>query len=169
MAKHILILICLFFFTANSFSQSQGKADASSKTALEELTKITSEIYDAGISRNKSVIEKYFAETYLETDALGVLRDKAWNLANLLPTNEKITYKIEDAQVREYDKVAVFYYKWIVRYEVTTPAEVAGTKDAVTIMNAQLQVTDTFIKTQKGWQIISSSRVRLRNEQNVSE
>lgn len=82
------------------------------------LTRITSEIYDAGISANKTVIEKYSADTYLETDAMGILRDKAWNIANPLTANEKLTYKIEESEVREYDNVAVLYYKWIVHYEL---------------------------------------------------
>lgn len=161
MVKYTLILICLLLLPNESFTQSQKKIDNSSKQTLEELTRITSEIYDAGISANKSVIEKYLADNYLETDATGILRDKAWNIANPLTANEKLTYKIEEPEVREYDKVAVLYYKWIVHYEVKIPAPNKAAKDELRISDSQLRVTDTFIRTANGWQMISSSRVRL--------
>lgn len=150
-----ILRICvtlLFTFSLQVFSQTPPAAGVQKNDTLGQLTRIAGEIYDAGASGNKAVIQKYFADAFLETDVNGELRDKKWNMENFLPKGEKMIQKIEDAQVREYEKVAVLYYKWVVEfgYEGNT-------------VKAQLRVTDTFIKTDKGWSLISSHRTRLRD------
>lgn len=163
MTKVLSALICLFFFSIGSYSQSQNKAVKTDDATVKELTKIVSEIYDAGTSGDKKVIEKYFAETYLETDAFGILRDKAWNLSATLPA-QKLIYKINDAQIRKYDKVVILYYRWVVTINKRNDATAAIGKDEIIAVIVQLQVTDTFIKTNNGWRIISSSRIELRDK-----
>lgn len=159
----LYLIVSLVVFTFQGISQPDAANSQAANETLKELVKVSSEIYDAGITGNRPIIEKYFADTYLETDVTGVLHDKAWNLENFLPSNVKLTYKIEEPKIREYGQVAVFYYRWAVHYEHTAPPESGSTKPVVTISDAKLQVTDTFIRTKTGWKIISSSRVRLRD------
>ena len=165
MMKQSLIFICLLLLlTINLFSQTRTNAENPSKQTLDELTKITSEIYEAGVSGNKSVLEKYLADSFLELDATGVLHNKAWNLANFLPATDKFTFTIEEAQIRQYDRTTILYYKWVTLHQRISPPKDEKAKTEITGVAAKLRVIDTFVKTEKGWQLVSSSRIRLRNE-----
>ena len=151
------LFVCLFS-PLMVFAQEQKENQTSNSQTLAELIKITSDIYDAGISGDKSVIEKYFTENYLETDATCTLRDKTWNLHNFFPKEWKLTYEIKDAQVREYENVAILYYIWDVEQQLN------GTKST-----AQLRVTDTFIKRNGNWKIISSHRTKLNDKEDLEK
>jgi len=163
MKRKLFLLTCsILLMTTLGFSQAVSKSFPQGEQTLKELTAISSELLDTGTSGNKQVIQKYLADTYLETDGEGILRDKTWNLSNFLPYNIKMTYRIEDAQVRKSGNAAVLYYKLVGKEEITTPAETTGAKDAVQIVNFQLRVTDTYILSQNRWQIVCSSRFPLR-------
>ena len=165
MLNRILIVTCLLLLlTINSFSQMQSKVENSGKQTLAELTKITSEVYEAGTSGDKSVLEKYLADSFLELDATGVLRDKAWHLANFLPATDKFTFTVEEAQIRQYDRTTILYYKWVTLHQRISPPKDEKAKTEITGVAAKLRVIHTFVKTEKGWQLVSSSRIRLRNE-----
>ena len=138
--------------------QAVSQTESRSKT-LAELLRITNEIYDAGISGNAGVIEKYYAESFLETDATGVLRDKSFNKQYFLPSSIKMTYKIENPQIREYDNVAILYYTWLVHEEIKSSG--TSTRSTDPPIDARLQVTDTYLKASTGWKIICSSRIPL--------
>lgn len=163
MKRKSFVLTCLILLiTTVGFSQSKSKIDHKIEQTLKELTTISSEIFDAGMSGNKKVLEKYLADTYLETDAEGVLRDKTWNLTHFLSSNVKMTYEIEEAQLRKYGNTAVLYYKLVGKQEITTPAETKGVTSVVQITNFQLRVTDTYILSKNRWQLVCSSRFPLR-------
>jgi hypothetical protein len=76
-------------------------------------------------------------------------------------SDNKLTYEIEEAQVREYDRVAVLYYIWAVTQEIKIPAAAKGDKDEVRVYKSRLRVTDTFLRNAGSWQLISSHRSRL--------
>lgn len=135
-----------------------GQTNSTNKT-LTELIKITNEIYDAGISGDANVIEKYYADSFLETDAAGILRDKSFNSQNFLPSSIKMTYKIESPQLRQYDNIAILYYTWLVHEEVKPSNETMKSREPP--VDVRLQVTDTYIKTNSGWKIVCSSRIPL--------
>ena len=168
MKRKPFVLPCFILLISTlGFSQSKSKVDYQVEQTLKELTTISSKIFDAGMSGNKRVLEKYLADTYLETDAEGVLRDKTWNLTNFLPSNVKMTYRIEEAQVRMYGSLAILYYKLSGRQEITTLAETKGSTGVVAtgvvkIINFQLRVTDTYILSKNRWQMVCSSRFPLR-------
>ena len=146
----LAILLVTFVASAQNKTPSAVEAPTSSidttvdERLVKELTSITSEIYDGAMSSNRSVIEKYLADDFLETDVQGSLRDKRWNLDNIPAGNEKIQYKIEEPQVRVHGDVAILYYRWNLF--------AAGRK---------LQVMDTFIRTSNRWRLLASSRVVL--------
>jgi ketosteroid isomerase-like protein len=114
--------------------------------------KISQDVYDAGIKEDKEVIKRYFADSYLETDAQGELRDKKWNLENFLSKGVKVSHELKDAQIRDYGDTAVLYYKWIFSIDS------GGRKNAL-----ELRVTDVFLRRDGKWQIIASHRTRLPN------
>src|SRR5262245_59466840 len=126
-----LLFICFAVFSTSIFSQTDPTSAPKTGGTLDELIKISSEIYDAGRSGDRTVINKYFADSYLETDVTGALRDKNWNLTNFLPSNIRLTFKIEEPRIREYGQTALLYYKWVVHYERTTPSANPELKSAV--------------------------------------
>lgn len=160
------ILMTAFLITILSFSaypQGNVTAKPTEPDTKEVLLKITSEIYDAGIAGKRAILDKYLSDTFLETDAVGELHDKDWNLKNFLGTGISFTYKIEEPQIREYDRVAVLYYVWVVEQGYTRPATEPGKTGVVVKTRGRLRVTDTFIKSDVGWQLISSHRTRLKD------
>lgn len=159
----IAVLLLIAPLALTSFAQNNVVGDHSKNGTRESLVKITSEIYDAGISGNKAVLEKYLSDKFLETDAMGELHDKEWNLTNFLGPGISLTYKIEEPQIREYDDVAVLYYVWAVEQKYAKPSTEPNGKAEVVTSRSRLRVTDTFIKTNGGWQLISSHRSRLKD------
>jgi len=161
-----LILTSIFLIAILSYSAyTQGNVTAkpTEPDTKEVLLKIASEIYDAGIGGKRAIIDKYLSDTFLETDAVGELRDKDWNLKNFLGTGVSFTYKFEEPQIREYDRVAVLYYLWVVEQGDERLATEPGKAGVGVKTRSRLRVTDTFIKTSGGWQLISSHRTRLKD------
>lgn len=160
MAKQILFLICFLILTTCVFSQTQKPAITPGSQTLVELGKVAADIYDAKMAGTKSVIEKYYADSYLGTDSTGALQDKAWNLTNFYPIYSVVAYRIENVQSREHDKTAVLYYKLFLTFEEKSSSQTAGSSKS---KQEQYRVTDTFFKTDKGWKLIASSQVKLPN------
>jgi len=156
-----LILLAFFGLAALNVSAQKSVNVSDPGSLVNELVKISSEICDAGVSGNRAAIDKYFAKTYLETDVSGELHDKTWNLNNFLSPNISMSFKIESPQIRQYGTTAILYYTWLVHLEVTQRSQRPGTQPAITKSDAKLQVTDTYVRAKQGWQIVSSSRVRL--------
>lgn len=160
MAIQIIILICFLILTTSAFSQTQKPAAAQGSQTLVELGKVAAEIYAAKMAGTKSVIEKYYADTYLGTDSTGALQDKAWNLTNFYPIYSVVSYRIENVQSREYDKTAVLYYKLFLTFEEKSSSKTAGSSKS---KQEQYRITDTFFKTDKGWKLVASSQVKVPN------
>jgi hypothetical protein len=91
MSIRILTLSVLIFTSTGLLSAQGNRANDPIKGGtLDELKRISCEIYDAGIAGNRNVIEKYLADNFLETDAVGELHDKTWNLSNFLGFGQQI-------------------------------------------------------------------------------
>ena len=154
-----LVILLLFPGLSLLYAQTQtveGRQGPKSGT-LQELIRITREIYDAGITGNKDVLNHYLDDAFLETDASGKLHDKAWNLQNFLDKGIRLTYDIVEAQVRDYDGTAVLYYKWVVKTEFVD----ASRKPYET----QLRVTDVFVKRNGQWRLVASHRMPLPKDE----
>ena len=150
----VVILLCAF----NAASQPCSKPARSKTTTLVELVRVTHEIYDAGIGRDRRAIEKYLGNLYLETDAFGNLRDKEWNLQNFGPKDQKVNYKIEDVRVRDYGNAAILYYQLLTEL---------GTNEPRT--KVKLRVTDIFVRKHCRWQLVASHRTRFTNSENAAK
>ena len=112
--------------------------------------KKTREIYDAGIVGNKSVLESHMADDYVETDTQGVLRDKAWNIQNVLGKGISMSYEILDANLREYGDTVLFFYMFSGR--------VGPVNQPTRINEFSVRVTDVFVKRQNDWRVVASHR-----------
>jgi hypothetical protein len=148
-----LLSSCLVISTiaqASRTAATQTKADLTN-----ELTTLTTRIYNAGIEGDRKALETYIDDDFQEVDAIGVLHDKEWNLSNFLGKGIKLTYKIEEASVRGSDCMAILFYVWQVKQE-TMKAD-----GKVDVFHARLRVTDTYIRRNDRWRLIASHRSRL--------
>jgi len=156
MKKYFYVSIVSLCLHATIFGQHVGDATSSSKNTLKDLVNATSQIYDAMIRRDRKAVDRYLSENFLETDASCTLRDKVWNLDNLLGVDETLTYQIEEPLVREHGDTALLFYVWNVEH---------GVKGKVG--RSVLRVTDTFVKTGNGWMLVASHRTKLNDKQDL--
>ncbi len=134
----------------------------STDTLTNNLVRISTAIFQAGIDGDRAAIKKFLADDFLEMDAQGFLRDKAWNLENVLPRNERMSFQIMEPEVRKRAGFALLYYKLNVRYDVTK--QLTGNANTVTdTYYPKIRVVDTFVKTKAGWKLLASSRIPLKN------
>ena len=141
--KRMLAIAMVILATA-FFAAAQTPAD---KKVEAELLRIQREMIDTSLRGDKSVFERYTADTYIETDFNGTVTTRARILDNFLtpPASMKPTLELQDVQVHVYGDTAVMSSRGIYR------AEANGQK----ITNS-FRTTDVWLRRDGRWQMIAS-------------
>jgi hypothetical protein len=131
--------------SANMKVNGNTKTSASSKTE-QELRRVTQELLDAQLRGDKSVLERYLAANYIETNGNGKVSTRAQELENaqVSPAGYHASLDFEDVQVQEYGNTAVMNYK----------AKYGSDRNGQRITNLY-RVTNVYIKQDGKWQLIA--------------
>jgi ketosteroid isomerase-like protein len=156
MKKYFRISLVALGLCSTVLGQRDVASPSSSQHTVNELVKTTSQIYDAYIRRDRKAVDRYLTENFLETDATCTLRDKVWNLNNLLGIEETLKYQIEEPKVREYGNTALLFYVWIVEHGIRGK-----------VGRTALRVTDIFVKSDNRWKLLASHRTKLNDKQDL--
>jgi Domain of unknown function (DUF4440) len=117
----------------------------------EELIRRTQEPFDAVVPGNKEPWEKYFADDCIFADEKGRTLNRAQLVADItpLPNGYSGTIKIAKAQSVIYRDTA------ILSYDLDESETIFGQK-----LTARYHVTDTWMRRNDTWQIVSSQAMR---------
>ena len=116
-----------------------------------ELVRRTQELYDAVVPGDQAPWKEYFADDSIFSDEKGRTMDKAKLIADItpLPAGYSGAIKLEHAQSRIYDNVA------ILSYDANETETIFGQN-----LSARYHVTDTWLRRDGNWQIIASQAHR---------
>jgi Domain of unknown function (DUF4440) len=125
----------------------------------EELIRRTQELFDAIVPGNKEPWEKYFADDCIFADEKGRTLNKAKLVADItpLPKGYSGTIKIAKAQSVIHGDTA------ILSYELDENETIFGQK-----LTARYHVTDTWLRRNGVWQIVSSQAMRYYEDPAVA-
>jgi len=117
----------------------------------QELVRRTQELYDAVAAGNQAPWKQYFADDCIFSDEKGRTMDKSKLIADItpLPTGYSGVIKLEHAQSRIYDNVAVL------SYDANEAETIFGQK-----LSARYHITDTWLQRDGNWQIVASQAHR---------
>lgn len=125
-----------------------------------ELIRRTQELYDAVAAGNQAPWRKYFAEDSIFADEKGRTMDKTRLVADItpMPAGYSGAIKIEQAQSRIYDNVAVL------SYDANETEKIFGQN-----LSARYHITDTWLRRDGNWQIIASQAHRYYEDPAVGK
>ena len=117
----------------------------------EELIRRTQELFDAVVPGDKEPWQKYFAEDCIFADEKGRNLNKAQLVADItpLPKGYSGTIKVAKAQSLIHGDTAVL------SYDTDETETIFGQN-----LTARYHVTDTWLRRNDGWQIVSSQAMR---------
>src|SRR5213592_442630 len=126
----------------------------------DELVHRTQELYDAIVPGNQAPWKKYFAEDCIFADEKGRLFDKPKLIADItpMPAGYSGTIKIENAQSRIIGNTA------ILSYDADETETIFGQN-----LKARYHITDTWLRRNGNWQIITSQAHRYYEDPAVGK
>jgi Domain of unknown function (DUF4440) len=125
----------------------------------EELIRRTQELFDAVVPGNKQPWQKYFADDCIFADEKGRNLNKAELVADItpLPKGYSGTIKVAKAQSLIHGDTA------ILSYDTDETETIFGQK-----LTARYHVTDTWLRRNNVWQIVSSQAMRYYEDPAVA-
>ena len=156
-----LIILLLLTFTVAVAQTSNDRVATDSNSSIEqELKGLVREMHDTLIRCDKEQLFSFFADEFIGTSYEGYTTTKEQLVKSFRcpPAEAKITREIEDYKIRTAGNT------FIVSYKVTERAEMGGKKSG-----GEYLYTDTFIKKDNLWKIISSHATRVFPERKVAK
>jgi uncharacterized protein DUF4440 len=152
-------LILIFPLTLFFFSPTQSICGDPVAITQEELVRQTQELFDAVVPGNKEPWQKYFADDCIFADEKGRNLNKAQLIADItpLPKGYSGTIKVAKPQSVIHGDTA------ILSYDLNETETIFGQK-----LTARYHVTDTWLRSNGGWQIISSQAMRYYEDPAVA-
>jgi hypothetical protein len=152
-------LILIFPHTLFFFSPTQSICGDPVAITQEELVRRTQELFDAVVPGNKEPWQKYFADDCIFADEKGRNLNKAQLIADItpLPKGYSGTIKVAKPQSVIHGDTA------ILSYDLDETETIFGQK-----LTARYHVTDTWLRRNGGWQIISSQAMRYYEDPAVA-
>ena len=150
-----LVFPLIFFFSA----PLRSICGAPIAITKEELIRRTQELFDAVVPGNKEPWQKYFADDCIFADEKGRNLNKSQLIADItpLPKGYSGTIKIAKAQSVIHDDTA------ILSYDLDETETIFGQK-----LTARYHVTDTWLRRNDVWQIVSSQAMRYYEDPAVA-
>ena len=144
-----IFTIAVLVLTLSSFALSQNRNANTGGPSSEEqaVMQLEREIANAYVQADAKTLERILADELTSTSDDGLVTTKQGVLRNLRP-RVGVTADVSGLKARVYDKAAV----------------VTGFVVFKSINGEEadyLRVTDTFVKQQKGWQLIASQQRRI--------
>lgn len=143
-----IFTIAVLVLALSSFALSQNRNANTGGPSNEEqaVMQLEREIANAYVQADAKTLERILADELTSTSDDGLVTTKQGVLRNLRP-RVGVTADVSGLKARVYDKAAV----------------VTGFVVFKTINGEEdyLRVTDTFVKQQKGWQLIASQQRRI--------
>jgi hypothetical protein len=152
-------LILIFPLTLFFFSPTLSICGDPVAITQEELVRQTQELFDAVVPGNKEPWQKYFADDCIFADEKGRNLNKAQLIADItpLPKGYSGTIKVAKPQSVIHGDTA------ILSYDLDETETIFGQK-----LTARYHVTDTWLRRNGGWQIISSQAMRYYEDPAVA-
>jgi hypothetical protein len=152
-------LILIFPLTLFFLSPTQSICGDPVAITQEELVRQTQELFDAVVPGNKEPWQKYFADDCIFADEKGRNLNKAQLIADItpLPKGYSGTIKVAKPQSVIHGDTA------ILSYDLDETETIFGQK-----LTARYHVTDTWLRRNGGWQIISSQAMRYYEDPAVA-
>jgi Domain of unknown function (DUF4440) len=156
---NIRSLILIFPLTLFFFNPTQSICGDPTVITEEELVRRTQELFDAVVPGNKEPWQKYFADDCIFADEKGRNLNKAQLIADItpLPKGYSGTIKIAKPQSVIHGDTA------ILSYDLDETETIFGQK-----LTARYHVTDTWLRRNGIWQIVSSQAMRYYEDPAVA-
>jgi hypothetical protein len=153
-------LILIFPFTLFFFNLTQSICGDPTVITQQELVRRTQELFDAVVPGNKEPWQKYFADDCIFADEKGRNLNKAQLIADMtpLPKGYSGTIKIAKSQSVIHGNAAA-----ILSYDLDETETIFGQK-----LTARYHVTDTWLRRNGIWQIVSSQAMRYYEDPAVA-
>ena len=150
-----LILVFLFSF----FKPLESICGDPAAITQEELIRRTQELFDAVVPGNKELWQKYFADDCIFADEKGRNLNKAQLVADITPLPKGYSGAIKVAKPQSF----IHGDTAILSYDLDETETIFGQK-----LTARYHVTDTWLRRNGGWQIISSQAMRYYEDPAVA-
>jgi len=152
-------LILVFLLTLFFFNPMQPICGDPVAITQEELVRRTQELFDAVVPGNKEPWQKYFADDCIFADEKGRNLNKTQLVADIrpLPKGYSGTIKIAKPQSVIHGDTA------ILSYDLDETETIFGQK-----LTARYHVTDTWLRRNGIWQIVSSQAMRYYEDPAVA-
>ena len=156
---NIRSLILIFPLTLFFFNPTQSICGDPTVITQEELVRRTQELFDAVVPGNKEPWQKYFADDCIFADEKGRNLNKAQLIADItpLPKGYSGTIKVAKSQSVIHGDTA------ILSYDLDETETIFGQK-----LTARYHVTDTWLRRNGSWQIVSSQAMRYYEDPAVA-
>lgn len=157
----VVIISLTLAFTVAVAQTGNEKAVTDSNSIIEkEIKSLVREMHDTLLRCDKEHLFSFFAEEFIGTSYEGYTTNKQQLVKTFrCPTiDAKITRDIEDYKIRTGGDTVIVSYRIIERVEV-------GEKKSA----GQFLYTDTFVKRDGRWQMISSHATRVFPERKVAK
>ena len=156
---NIRSLISVFPITLFFLSPLQSVCGDPAALTQEELVRRTQELFDAVVPGNKEPWERYFADDCIFADEKGRNFNKTQLIADItpLPKGYSGTIKIAKPQSIIHGDTAVL------SYDLDETETIFGQK-----LTARYHVTDTWLRRNGAWQIVSSQAMRYYEDPAVA-
>jgi ketosteroid isomerase-like protein len=144
-----LALILMFVAPTTSWAQASSARE-------QQLIKVENAWSQAAVARDRTALERFYADEYIFTDEDGVVSTKAKELADIGSGAFQLTsYKFEDMNVRLYGNVAV----------VTGRNTIQGVWSQIAHdVSGPYRFTDVFVWRGGRWQCVASQASRIVEE-----
>jgi hypothetical protein len=152
-------LILIFPLTLFFFSPTQSICGDPVAITQEELVRQTQELFDAVVPGNKEPWQKYFADDCIFADEKGRNLNKAKLIADITPLPKGYSGAIKVAKPQSF----IHGDTAILSYDLDETETIFGQK-----LTARYHVTDTWLRRNGGWQIISSQAMRYYEDPAVA-
>jgi Domain of unknown function (DUF4440) len=158
-SMNIRPLILVFPVTLFFFNPLQAICGDPVAITQEDLIRRTQELFDAVVPGNKEPWKKYFADDCIFADEKGRNLNKTQLIADItpLPKGYSGTIKVAKAQSVVHDDTA------ILSYDLDETETIFGQK-----LRARYHVTDTWLRRNGVWQIVSSQAMRYYEDPAVA-
>ena len=155
----IRLLILVFPITLFFFSPLQAICGDPVAITQEDLIHRTQELFDTVVPGNKEPWKKYFADDCIFADEKGRNLNKTQLIADIgpLPKGYSGTIKVAKAQSVVHGDTA------ILSYDLDETETIFGQK-----LTARYHVTDTWLRRDGSWQIVSSQAMRYYEDPAVA-
>ena len=156
---NIRSLILIFPLALFFFNPTQSICGDPTVITQEELVRRTQELFDAVVPGNKEPWQKYFADDCIFADEKGRNLNKAQLIADITPLPKGYwgTIKIAKPQSVIHGDTA------ILSYDLDETETIFGQK-----LTARYHVTDTWLRRNGIWQIVSSQAMRYYEDPAVA-